>query len=142
MKTLLFFIVLLAANLVLADDKFYSQYLSFPDHINYTPTVYYAVFVDEDGTNRVIASNDPNLKFNILWLRSYSPEYKQVTGSGVFNELARRAFAKGYKAQVAANPVVFQSLPDETGKVKISNKAIYRIVANSDDIRISFSVKF
>lgn len=141
MKTLVFLIALISSAFAAGDD-FYSQYLKTTPKQDYSPTVQYSIQVDEHGNNVVAAMDDPNLKFNYLWMKSYEPGYRSFSGPVALREIIRQYMVAGYKQERFSNAETFKNIPDENGEGKISNNFAYRFIANGPELKFRIQYNF
>ena len=129
------------------DDAFYSQLLKLPDNTGYLPTRTFTIIVDTDHGNQLVAEDDPDLRFNLLWMQQFQPGYRSSHGGSAFGEIFRSYVKAAYKAYRAYNAQSMSALPDENGSIHDSQDARnlidamdYNLKVTGDEVR--FKVQY
>ena len=129
------------------DDAFYSQLLKLPDNNGYLPTRSFTIVVDTEHGNQLVAEDDPDLRFNLLWMQQFQPGYRSSHGGSAFGEIFRSYVKAAYKAYRDYNAESMSALPDENGSIHGSQDARnlidamdYNLKVTGDEVR--FKVQY
>lgn len=106
-----------------SDDAFYHQLLKLPDAHGYQPTRSFSIIVDTAHDNQLVADDDPNLRFNLMWIHQYEPGYRMNRGRSAFGEVMRSVFKSAYKAYRDYNAQSMSAMPDENGNIYAKSNA-------------------
>ena len=128
-------------------DAFYHQLLKLPDDRGYLPTRSFTIIVDTEHGNQLVAEDDPNLRFNVLWMNQLKPGYQSSQGGAALGELFRSYLKTAYKAYRDYKGEAMAALPDENGSIHGNRGATnlidamdYNIKVTSDEVR--FKVQY
>lgn len=131
------------------DDAFYHQLLKLPESNGYSPTRTFTVISDEEHGNQLVAEDDPNLRFNLLWMQQYQPGYKSRRGGSAIGTIFRSYVKSAYKAYRERNAgalSALSALPDENGSVKGSGysggEMDYNLKLTDDEVRLKVQYSF
>lgn len=119
------------------DDAFYHQLLKLPDSNGYLPTRSFAIIVDTEHGNQLVAEDDPNLRFNLLWMQQFQPGYRSNHGGSAFGEIFRSYLKTAYKAYRDHNAQSMAALPDENGSIHAKNGAANLIEAMDYNFKVT-----
>lgn len=149
-------ISLIASQLCSADtfsfprgDAFYHQLLKLPDDHGYLPTRSFTIIVDTEHGNQLVAEDDPNLRFNMLWMDQLKPGYRSTQGGSALGELFRSYLKTAYKAYRSYNAQAMAALPDEEGSIHAKHDATslldamdYNVKMTSDEVRFKIQYNY
>jgi hypothetical protein len=139
----------------LADQKivslrpFHSQFI--PQETTpawYKPTIKITVSNIHDADQQELgwySDENPNTRFNQLWLNESQPGYRSVEGSKVLNRMLQFSFKKAYKKYRSENVDMFKQLPNEEGNGRMKNwdaEMEYTIRASDDSIKMGMEYKY
>ncbi len=119
------------------DDAFYHQLLKLPDGHGYLPTRSFTIVVDAEHGNQLVAEDDPNLRFNLLWMKQFQPGYQSSHGGSAFGELIRSYLKLAYKAYRDRNAESTAALPDENGYIHAKDNATHLIDAMDYNLKMT-----
>ena len=130
-------------------DAFYKQLLKLPDSRGYLPTRSFTIVVDTEHGNRLVASDDPNLRFNLLWMEQYQPGYHATQGGSAFGELLRSYLKLAYKAY-RDHYSALSALPDENGSLHAADAHAtnlidamdYNLKVTGDEVRFKIQYRY
>lgn len=105
------------------DDAFYHQLLKMntttPD--GYQPTRTFTIVTDSEHGNQLVAEDDADLRFNLMWMQQFQPGYKARHGGSAFGEIFRSYVKNAYKAYRNSNAQSMAAMPDENGSGSVGN---------------------
>lgn len=125
------------------DDAFYHQLLKMRTPEGYQPTRSFTIVTDEDNGNQLVADDDPNLRFNLMWMQQFQPGYKARHGGSAFGAIFRSYVKTAYKSYRDRNAQTMSALPDENGSVKsesFTRDIDYNLKLTDDEVR--FKVEY
>lgn len=126
------------------DDAFYHQLLKLPATTGYSPTRTFTIVTDAEQGNRLVAEDDPNLRFNLLWLEQFRPGYKSAQGGSAVGNIVRSYLKTAYKAyRDRGGPS--SMLPDENGsfaRPDFSGGMDYNLRVDDDEVRMKVEYSF
>lgn len=140
---------------VFADEKtpqrhpFYTHFLpasSTPAW--YKPTIQITVSNIHEADQQELgwySDENPNTRFNQIWLEEHKPGYRSVEGSKVLNRMLRFTFKKAYKSYRSENVDMFKQLPNEEGNGRLKDwdsEMEYTIRASDDSIKMGMEYKY
>jgi hypothetical protein len=129
-----------------AGDAFYQQLLKAPVNDGYRPTRSFTIVTDAERGNQLVAEDDPNLRFNLLWMQQFQPGYRAREGGAAIGELFRGYIKSAYKSYRERNAESFSALPDENGSIKVRssyrNEIDYRLNLNDGDVKLKVKYSF
>lgn len=116
----------------------------------YRPTRQFAIVMDEDGDQRLVAVDDGNARFNQLWLEQQTEDGYGKQGSSALSELFRRSFKAIYRNYRALHAEQFRTLPDEEGRGQLDHTPLaptgveidYRLHIDDDELRLKLEMTF
>jgi hypothetical protein len=121
-----------------ADEPFYHQLIDLKDRAGYQPTRSFTIVTDADHGNRLVAEDDPDLRFNVMWMDQYQPGYKTRKGGAVFGHMLR-AYAKGLYQSYRSNKhsdMGFLPSADGSGSVGNLTDTDYDLRISDDEVKI------
>src|SRR5689334_7752548 len=80
------------------DDAFYHQLVKLPVTDGYRPTRTFTIITDAEHGNQLVAEDDDNLRFNLIWMQQFRPDYKASRGGAAFGEIFRSYLKSAYKS--------------------------------------------
>jgi hypothetical protein len=125
-----------------ADEPFYHQLITFSEPAGYQPTRTFTIVTDTQQGNRLVAEDDPDLQFNMLWMDQYQPGYKTRNGGAAFGMLLRsyaRSLFETWQHNRGGNLPTNAS--DETS-VGVGAETSYELRLKSDEVRLGISYSF
>lgn len=126
------------------DDAFYHQLLKLPENNGYHPTRTFTIVTDAEHGDQLVAEDDPNLRFNLLWMQQYRPGYKTRNGGAALGDIFRSYVKSAYKSYRSRNAQGSSMLPDENGSVRsksdYSGEMDYNVKVTGDEVR--FKVEY
>jgi len=126
-------------------EAFYQQLLKTPVQHGYQPTRTFTIITDEEHGNQLVAVDDPDLRFNMLWMQQYQPGYKVRNGGAALGEVLRDYLRSAYKSFRERNAQTFSRLPDENGSLRVhtfSNDVEYHLNWNGRDMKLGIEYDF
>lgn len=126
------------------DEPFYQQLMKSRAPEGYSPTRSFTIINDPEDGNQLVAEDDPDLQFNVLWMEQFQPGYKSRRGGSAFGQILRGYLKSAYKSYRERHQS-FTLLPDENGSVKVrsfSNEVDYRLNWNGDDVKLGVRYSF
>lgn len=128
------------------DDAFYHQLMKLPQHDGYSPTRSFTIVTDAEHGNRLVAEDDPNLRFNLLWMEQFRPGYKARTGGSAVGEIFRTYIKSAYKTYRARNAQGTTALPDENGSLRrgsnYTGEMDYNVRVTDDEVRLKVQYNY
>jgi hypothetical protein len=127
------------------DDAFYHQLLKTQTPAGYRPTRTFTIITDAEHGNQMVAEDDPDLRFNLLWMQQFQPGYKTRNGGAAFGEIARSYLRSAYKSYRDRHAQTLSAFPDENGTMKahaISNDLDYHLNWNGGDFKLGIKYSF
>jgi hypothetical protein len=127
------------------DDAFYHQLLKLPAPSAYTPTRTFTIVTDAEHGDQLVAEDDPNLRFNLLWMEQFQPGYKVRRGGAAFGQIFRSYIRSAYKAYRDSHAEALSALPDENGNIQVhtfSNEMDYHLDWNGSDVKFGVNYSF
>lgn len=129
-----------------SDDAFYHQLMKLPESNGYSPTRTFTIVTDAEHGNRLVAEDDPNLRFNLLWMEQFRPGYQARSGGSAMGEIFRSYVKTAYKAYRARNAQSTNALPDENGSLRsksnYSGEMDYNVKMTSDEVRLKIQYNY
>lgn len=126
-----------------SDDAFYHQLLKLPANTGYQPTRSFTIVVDTDRGNQLVAEDDVNLRFNLLWMEQFKDGYKSTRGGSAFGQIFRSYLKTAYKSYRDRNAQSMSALPDEEGSIQAKDGATnfvdamdYNLKVTDDEVRL------
>ena len=125
-----------------AEEPFYHQLIDLKDRPGYQPTRSFAIVTDAEHGNRLVAEDDPDLRFNILWMDQYQPGYRTRNGGAALGQVLRNYAKSLYKSYRANKVSPDSALPDSegTGSVGDMTNTDYDLRINGDEVK--FGIKY
>lgn len=114
----------------------------------YKPTIQITVSNIADADKQGLgwySDENPNTRFNQLWLNENRPGYRSVEGSKVLNRMLQFSFKKAYKKYRSENVDMFKQLPNEEGNGRMKDwdaEMEYTIRASDDSIKMGMEYKY
>jgi hypothetical protein len=121
------------------DDAFYHQLLKLPEAGGYQPTRSFTIITDAEHGNQLVAEDDPNLRFNLMWMEQFRPGYKSREGGSAFGEIFRSYVKSAYKAYRDRNAQSMAAMPDEEGSLHAKRGATNFIDAMDYNLKLTES---
>ena len=121
------------------DDAFYHQLLKMRTPEGYQPTRSFTIVTDEERGNQLVAEDDTNLRFNLMWMQQFQPGYKSRQGGSAFGEIFRSYVKSAYKSYRDRNAQALSALPDENGSGRASaftRDVDYNLKLTDDEVRL------
>lgn len=133
----------------LGDDAFYHQLIKLPESDGYLPTRSFTIIVDTERGNQLVAADDPNLRFNMLWMEQFKTGYRTRRGGAAFGTLFRSYLQTAYKSYRANNGQSKLAFPSESESLD-SNDAVgsftddldYKLKISGDEIRLKLQYNY
>lgn len=130
-----------------SDDAFYHQLMKLPQSDGYSPTRTFTIVTDAEHGNQLVAEDDPNLRFNLIWMEQYRPGYKARSGGAAFGEIFRSYIKSAYKSYRASNSQsILHALPDENGSLRASSSYTgemdYNLKVTDDEVRFKIQYSY
>jgi hypothetical protein len=128
------------------NEAFYHQLLKLPESVGYSPTRSFTIVTDPEHGDRLVAEDDPNLRFNLLWMEQFRPGYQSRNGGAALGEVFRSYVKTAYRAYRARNAQSTNALPDENGSMRgksnYSGEMDYNIKLTTDELRFKVQYSF
>lgn len=127
------------------DDAFYHQLLKMRTPVGYQPTRSFTIVTDAENGNQLVAEDDADLRFNLLWMQQFQPGYRSRQGGSAFGELFRSYVRTAYKAYRERNAQSMAALPDENGSVKsrsFARDVDYNLKVTDDEVRLKVQYSY
>lgn len=131
------------------DDAFYHQLLKLPEVNGYQPTRTFTIISDAEHGNQLVAEDDPNLRFNLIWMEQFRPGYQARKGGSAFGEIFRSYLKAAYKSYRERNAQSMSALPDENGSLygnKTASNLIdamdYNLKVTGDEVRFKIQYNY
>ncbi len=128
------------------NEAFYHQLLKLPESTGYRPTRTFTIVTDPEHGDRLVAEDDPNLRFNLLWMEQFRPGYQSRNGGAALGEVFRSYVKTAYKAYRARNAQSSSVLPDENGSMRsksaYSGEMDYNVKLTTDELRFKVQYSF
>lgn len=127
------------------DDAFYHQLLKTQPPSGYRPTRAFIVVTDPEHGDQMVATDDPDLRFNLLWMQQSQPGYRTRNGGAALGEIARSYLRSAYRSYRERNAQTLSAFPDENGTMKaraISNDLDYHLNWNGGDFKLGVKYSF
>jgi len=126
-------------------DAFYHQLLKTSPQPGYQPTRSFTIVTDEENGNQLVAVDDPDLRFNVLWMQQFQPGYRTRNGGAALGEVLRGYVKAAYKTFRQRHAQTFSSLPDENGAIRvhsISSEMEYHLNWTGKDFKFGVEYDF
>ncbi len=139
LRTLALLLMTCCASLTLADEPFYRQLIDLKRPDGYSPTRSFTIIVDGERGNRLVASDDADLQFNLMWLDQFHPDYKARNGGAAVGQLLRSWLRQLYDDGRAQRSRVASGLPDGDVDVRMGSfggEMEYHLRASDDEVRL------
>lgn len=127
-----------------AEEPFYHQLIDLKDRPGYQPTRTFTIVTDAENGNRLVAEDDPDLRFNILWMDQYQPGYRSRKGGAAFGQIVRgyaKALYKSYRSNRAGGDSFLPSA-EGTGKVGNLTDTDYDLRLSDDEVKIGIKYSY
>lgn len=131
------------------NDAFYRQLLKLPESNGYLPTRSFTIIVDTEHGNQLVAEDDPNLRFNLMWMQQFEPGYRSNHGGSAFGEIFRSYVKAAYKAYRDYNAESMSAMPDENGSIHAKQNAAnfidamdYNFKVTGDEVRFKIQYNY
>jgi hypothetical protein len=130
------------------DDAFYHQLIKLPESDGYLPTRSFTIIVDTERGNQLVAEDDPNLRFNMLWMEQFKPGYKTRRGGAAFGMLFRSYVREAYKSYRANNSQSMMAFPNESESLdndavgSLADSIDYKLRISGDSIRLKLEYHY
>jgi hypothetical protein len=121
-----------------ADEPFYHQLIDLKERTDYQPTRTFTIVTDAENGNRLVAEDDPDLRFNLMWMDQYQPGYKFRKGGAAFGQILRGYVKNIYKSYRTNKGVGNDFLPNAegTGSVGDMTSTDYDLRFSGDEVKI------
>lgn len=126
---------------LLAEEPFYRQLIDLQQPTGYSPTRTFTVIVDGERGNRLVASDDADLQFNLMWLDQFHPDYRYRDGGGAIGLLLRSYLRQLYDDGRQQRSVGAGYVPDGDVDVNIGNfggEMEYHLRLKDDEVNVRF----
>jgi len=125
-------------------SAFYQQLLKTPVQQGYQPTRTFTIIADQEHGNQLVAVDDVDLRFNVLWMEQYQPGYKSRSGGAALGEVVRGYLRSAYKSLRSHHAQTLSSLPDENGmgRMQPSSDVEYHLNWNGGDFKLGIEYEF
>jgi len=123
---------------VLAEEPFYRQLIDLQQPAGYSPTRSFTIVVDGER-NRLVASDDPDLQFNLMWLDQFHPDYRHRRGGAAIGQLLRSYLRQLYDDGRQQNSMSAGYVPDGDVDVKVGNfggEMEYHLRVKDDEVNL------
>lgn len=110
----------------------------------YRPTRSYTVVRDATG-DRLVARDDPQLAFNLLWLEQHDPAYRYREGGAAFGKLVRSLLKNAWRNYREDHAQQLAGAPDAEGNgslERFSEDTDYRLRWSDDEVTIAVEYAF
>jgi hypothetical protein len=128
------------------DDAFYHQLLKLPQSEGYSPTRSFTIVTDPEHGDQLVAEDDPNLRFNLMWMEQFRPGYQTRNGGAALGEVFRSYIKSAYKAYRSRNAQGTNVLPDENGSLRSKSDRFsemdYNVKVTGDEVRLKVQYSF
>lgn len=133
-----------------SDDAFYHQLIKLPESNGYLPTRSFTIIVDTDRGNQLVAADEANLRFNMLWMEQFKPGYRTRRGGAaigmLFRSYAKNAY-KAYRANKAQSMMAFPSESESLDRasdeiISFSDALDYKLKISSDEVRLKLQYNY
>lgn len=128
-----------------AEEPFYHQFIDLKTNNGYRPTRTFTIVSDPTHGDQLVAEDDADLQFNIIWLDQYQEGYKTRDGGAALGHMVREYLKSAYKAYRERNAQRLSALPDEKGNGRINGfegEMNYRLRWNDDEVKIGFEYTY
>jgi hypothetical protein len=130
-----------------SEEAFYQQLLKLPQTDGYRPTRTFTIITDADNGNQLVADDDADLRFNLLWMQQFRPGYKTTRGGAAFGQIFRTYMKSAYKSyRDRNNGGMLSALPDENGSLPSSRfrggEMDYGLKVTDDEVRIRIEYSY
>lgn len=127
-----------------ADQPFYHQLLKLQDPDGYSPTRTFTIITDAENGNRLVAEDDPDLRFNQIWMDQYQPGYRTTRGGAAFGQILRTYAKSLYKSYRSNHSASISALPDAEGHGSIGNltDTDYDLRINDGEFKVGFRYSY
>lgn len=126
-------------------DAFYQQLLKTPVQQGYQPTRTFTIIADEEHGNQLVAVDDVDLRFNMLWMRQYQPGYRSRSGGAALGEVLRGYVRNAYKSLRSHHAQSLSAFPDENGLGKVQSfpsEMEYHLNWSGRDFKLGIEYEF
>lgn len=130
------------------NEAFYNQLLKLPASNGYHPTRSFTIITDAEHGNRLVAEDDENLRFNLLWMEHFRPGYRTTRGGAALGEIVRTYLKSIYKSYRERNSdsAMLAALPDENGELGSSyldgGEMDYGLKVTEKELRLSLQYRY
>lgn len=127
------------------NDAFYHQLIKLPQSDGYLPTRSFTIIVDTQRGNQLVAADDPNLRFNMLWMDQLKPGYRTRSGGAAFGTLFRSYVKNAYNAFRANNShstLAGESLDNDEAIISFTDAMDYQLKVSGDEVRLKLEYTY
>lgn len=126
------------------EEPFYHQLIDLKDRDGYQPTRSFTIVTDAEHGNQLVAEDDPDLRFNLMWMDRYQPGYKERRGGAAFGQIFRSYAKSLYKAYRANHNGDNSLLPDGEGRgsVGYTTDMDYDLRVSGDEVKVGFKYSY
>ena len=130
------------------DDAFYHQLIKLPESDGYLPTRSFTIIVDTERGNQLVAADDPNLRFNMLWIEQFKPGYRTRRGGAAVGMLFRSYLKSAYKSyrtnnsQSMAFPSQGEALESNDEVGSFTDSLDYKLRISGDEVRLKLQYTY
>lgn len=126
-----------------AEEPFYHQFIDLKARADYQPTRSFTIITDGEHGNRLVAEDDPDLRFNVMWMDQYQPGYKIRKGGAAFGQIFRtyvRSLYDSYRSN--HNNMSFLPSPQGQGGMGYSTNMDYDLRISDDEFKVGFKYSY
>lgn len=123
---------------------FYQQLIDLEAPRQYVPTRTFTVIRDESG-DRLVADDDAQLQFNMLWLRQYEEGYRYREGGAALGRLVRTYLKNAWRNYRSSHAQLLSAAPDENGSGGLgafSTDMEYRLRWSDDEVTLGLEYRY
>ncbi len=130
------------------DDAFYHQLIKLPAADGYQPTRSFTIIVDTERGNQLVAADEPNLRFNMLWMEQFKPGYRSRRGGAAFGMMFRTYVATAYKSYKTNRDAPLDGFPSadsldhHDGAMSFSDSLDYNLKIDGDEVRLKMEYAY
>lgn len=127
-----------------ADEPFYHQLIDLKDRPGYQPTRSFIIVTDAEQGNKLVAEDDPDLRFNILWMDQYQPGYRIRKNGAAFGHIIRSYAKTLYKSYRSNKAGTADFLPNAEGNGSVGNltDTDYDLRLSDDEIKVGIKYSY
>ena len=126
------------------EEPFYHQLIDLKDRDGYQPTRTFTIVTDAEHGNQLVAEDDPDLRFNLMWMDRYQPGYKERKGGAAIGQIFRSYAKSLYKSYRANHNGESNVLPDGEGRgsVGYTTDMDYDLRISGDEVKVGFKYTY